>query len=498
MKRPALFFLLACCLFAFPARTKAQFLPPFNTCDMEFTVQDSSGLCDYFMLTAFRFLLPAPNPPTSMIIDKNLEVVWYMQHDLWTLDFKLQPNGNFTYCERYDWVVLDSSFAAQDTFKCIGYTTDPHDMQVLPNGNYLLLCYEDTIADLSSLLTTNGMPGDSAGHLLATVIQEQDPQHIVVRNWHAFDHYTIFDADPRFFTNPTRMELNHSNSLDMNADGLLLMSNRANHDVACIDWATGDLKWRLGGVSGDFTLLNTNPMSAQHDARWQPDGTISIFDNGTLNNPFSARGLVYSIDTTQMNAELVWEHANPTVHSDGLGSFRVLPNGNGILNYGSITNMSQDDVLMINHDSTFAWGLDLQNSYYSYRSFCQDLPYAFPRPEIQCSRTGGNLTLSVVGQPSQVLWHDGQTSPSITVTAPGPYQVYVPHGEGWVGSKVFHVVDPSTDCGSVSIPEWQSGGSGRPALKTYSDVLGRPVTEFKPGQVVIEQGSAGSRKFVVW
>jgi len=82
--------------------------------------------------------------------------------------------------------------------------------------------------------------------------------------------YAPVEADWDFF---------HINSVDLDGDDNLLVSSRSTHTVYKLD-RSGAIVWRLGGKSSDFDMGAGSNFAWQHDARRQPDGTLTIFDNG--------------------------------------------------------------------------------------------------------------------------------------------------------------------------------------------------------------------------
>ena len=80
----------------------------------------------------------------------------------------------------------------------------------------------------------------------------------------------------------------HLNSIDLDADGNLVLSARHTNAIYKIDRQTGDVIWRLGGKRSDFAMRPGTTFNLQHDARMQHDGTITLFDNVAEDLP--ARG----------------------------------------------------------------------------------------------------------------------------------------------------------------------------------------------------------------
>ena len=86
---------------------------------------------------------------------------------------------------------------------------------------------------------------------------------------------------------PSKVGYAHGNSIDMAADGNLILSCRHLDAVVKINSQTGNIIWRLGGRKSDFVFLD-DPLggpSHQHCARMLANGNLLMFDNGNLHHP---------------------------------------------------------------------------------------------------------------------------------------------------------------------------------------------------------------------
>jgi hypothetical protein len=157
----------------------------------------------------------------------------------------------------------------------------------------------------------------------------------------------------------------HINSIDLYDDGHLLISARRTSTVYKVDRKTGEVLWRLGGKKSNFDMGPGARTDYQHDARRHPDGTITIFDNGSVNKDVQSRGIVLKLDEDAMSATLLREYTHPdTVFSDTQGNVQVLPNGNVFVGWGSepyFSEFSRDGKLLF--DASFPPELE------SYRAF---------------------------------------------------------------------------------------------------------------------------------
>ncbi|MGH3144222.1 MAG: arylsulfotransferase family protein, partial [Rubrobacter sp.] len=136
----------------------------------------------------------------------------------------------------------------------------------------------------------------------------------------------------------------HINSIAVADDDNLIVSARRTSAVYKIDRKSGEVIWRLGGKKSDFEMGPGTRTDWQHDARPQPDGTITIFDNGGVTKDEQSRGIVVKLDEDAMTATLVRAYTHPDkILSATQGSMQVLPNGNVFVGWGSEPALSEFD-----------------------------------------------------------------------------------------------------------------------------------------------------------
>ena len=131
----------------------------------------------------------------------------------------------------------------------------------------------------------------------------------------------------------------HINSIDVDTDGNLLISARHTWTVYKIDRQSGDVIWRLGGKLSDFAMGTGTQFAWQHDARRQPDGSITLFDDGSNGSKppteSQSRGLVLDVDESAHTAALgqAYSHLGGIL-ANSQGSMQPLPNGNVLVGWG--------------------------------------------------------------------------------------------------------------------------------------------------------------------
>jgi hypothetical protein len=161
-----------------------------------------------------------------------------------------------------------------------GYQADLHEFQITPQGSAFLTAYSLVSTDLSS----DG--GPSNGILQDAIMQEVDiATGLVMFEWHADGHVAITDsysAAPRRSNEPFDYFHINSISLGPSANGDFIISSRNTWAAYEINHISGGIIWRLGGRRSSFKMGPGTGTAYQHDVRWQPDGTLTIFDNGAV------------------------------------------------------------------------------------------------------------------------------------------------------------------------------------------------------------------------
>lgn len=224
----------------------------------------------------------------------------------------------------------------------VGIPLDSHELLRLPNGNFMLLSYPVlTAVDLTGL---RAFGRNSA--MFDCVVQEVDPQGNLVWEWRASDH-----VDPvresvvpgGVGTEESPADVYHCNSVDANASGDVLVSSRHANAVFLVAKATGRVVWKLGGTAYNkdgarILTVRDDPEGAfylQHDARFQPNGDISLFDDHSAAAavPGVARGVQYALDLVAGTAHVVWQY-RAVANSAYLGSFRRYADGTNLIGWG--------------------------------------------------------------------------------------------------------------------------------------------------------------------
>ncbi len=215
-----------------------------------------------------------------------------------------------------------------------GYYADLHELRLTPHGSAYLTAYSPVRADLSTV------GGSRDGALLDAIVEQVDVKTgLVMFEWHADGHVDFADsysAPPHDADTP--WDFFHVNSIspDPSGDGSLLVSSRNTWAVYEVDHHAGAVLWRIGGRRSSFRMGAGTGIAYQHDAEWQPDHTITIFDNGATPKAHSqSRAIRVRIDWKHRTVELVSRFVRtPPLLSGSQGDNQPLPGGDVFVGWG--------------------------------------------------------------------------------------------------------------------------------------------------------------------
>ncbi|HWB23716.1 MAG TPA: arylsulfotransferase family protein [Gaiellaceae bacterium] len=376
-------------------RSRPDLTPPVVT-----VLTDKPGVAPGFVFIAPKMNATAKGPE---IVDNAGQPIWFDPVPEQATDFRVQTYRGkpvLTYWEGpptapvlgsgigHD-VIVDTSYR-QIARVDAGYgpdTADLHEFQLTPQGTALMTVYRIVPADLSAV------GGPKNGKVVDGLIQEVDVAtgHVVF-TWHSVGHVPLTDS----YSSPTpakgsspapAFDYFHINSIEQEPDGNLLVSARNTHAVYEIDHKTGAILWELGGKESSFKLGPGTSFAWQHDARLQPDGTITLFDDEAAPAEAKAsRAIRIRLDTTAHTATLVQADSIPGVLAVSQGNSQSLPDGNTFVGWGAVPRMTEfDEAGNVLFDATFSAGDD---SYRAYRFVWHATPLT--RPAIAVAKGGGS------------------------------------------------------------------------------------------------------------
>ncbi len=345
------------------------------------------------------FQVQTPDANYIMILDKEGNPVYFKKQENQGVDFKVQPNGLFSYATRVklgdkyqagplqvqniyvQHMIMNEKYELIDSIQTDNdYLADMHEFVVLPNGNYLLIAYEHVHIDMSKLIPT----GNPNAIVVGTVIQELDKDKNCVYQWRSLDHIPLFASkdDPR----KAIFEHVHGNSLYLDKDGNIISSFPTSFEIVKIDMVSGKLIWRLGGDGNQFEITGENEKDKpyyfrmQHDAKRLDNGNLLFYDNGVQKpSGWASRAVEYALDEENKKAELVWEYKhNPPISAYAMGSAQRLKNGNTLIDWGLMFMGFQRAITEVTPDKEMTFGLTLPSLNFSYRAQKLQLPACQP------------------------------------------------------------------------------------------------------------------------
>jgi len=292
----------------------------------------------------FTAVKAGPGQDGPMITDGNGRLVWFRRvpHGTSAFDFRAQQydgrpvltwwQGRVFNGEGHGvGLIFDSSYRQIATVRMgNGYQADFHEFELGPNGTAFLLAFVPTRWNLARA------HGSRRGVALDAVVQEIDVRTgLVMFEWHSLGNVGVNESYDR--AGRGAFDYFHANSIDLEPDGNLLVSARNTHAVYEVDRRSGAVLWRLGGKRSSFAMTGGTRFVAQHHALRAPDGSITIFDNGSppaTGRP--ARGIDLKVDEAARTAQLAhsYTHARPRLVSASQGSMQTLPNGNAFIGWG--------------------------------------------------------------------------------------------------------------------------------------------------------------------
>ncbi len=418
------------------------------------------------LLTLGKWLTPGPFFEAA--VDRN-GVPSYVRSTTQSLDLKPQPGGGWTVSRATtgagrtgtDVVELDSRFREVARYRTVGLVnTDNHDSRLMPDGSRYLMAYE---------------PNADTG-LVDAVVQQVAEDGTLLFEWSSADHV---DPATESMSANTQFppDYAHINSLDVMADGDLLLSFRHLSSVLKVartahdGFQPGDVVWRFGGKLSDFTFtdLADDPDGgpcAQHTADQLPNGNILLFDNGSpgfgklCTDPAGPTGAPVARQTTRITewsydavtgeATMVWNYQVADRFALFAGSALRLGNGSTLIGWASATAAVASEV---NAAGTLEWELrEPTATWFTYRAALAPVPDATPptiafkaglegstylqdavvKADYTCADRGGSGLRSCTASVASGASLDTRTAGARTLT------VRATDGDGNVATKTLH------------------------------------------------------------
>ncbi len=255
------------------------------------------------------------------ILDPNGQLLWFQAQQP-TFNLELQNYEGQSVLTYWTGQVLNGVGSGEDVllnhnYQTVatvragnGYQADLHEFQITSRNTALIDAFAPLHADLRAV------GGSASGTLLDSVIQEIDiATGEVLWQWRASQHVSPA-ASYAGTPGSTPYDFVHLNSIQGLPGGRVLISARHTWAVYEVDKRTGKILWTLGGKHSSFKMGPGTQFEWQHDAHMQPDGTITIFDNGSGFGPqhqSQSRALRIRLNFKTMRATLVRAYDEPAL-----------------------------------------------------------------------------------------------------------------------------------------------------------------------------------------
>ncbi len=277
---------------------------------------------------------------------------------------------------RGEHVVVDAAYREVARFPAGNRRpSDLHELLLTPRGTAYVTSYEIVPMDLSRL------GGARRAKVVDAIVQEVEvPSARVLWEWRSLAHVPVDESHGKP-GNP--YDYFHVNSIDVAADGDLLVSARNTWAVYKVSRRTGRVLWRLGGKKSDFAMGPGTIFAWQHDARLHEGGElVSIFDDGAAPQVQpQSKALLIKLDHPRRRASLVhaYTHRPGRLVAHFMGNAQMLGNGDVFVGWGSEPYLTE-----FAPDGTIRFDAKLPHGGQNYRAF------RFP----WVGRPGGSPTLA--------------------------------------------------------------------------------------------------------
>ena len=362
---------------------------------------------------AFYLVTPTlgyPSSPYVIIFNNQGVPVWWHRTILSAMDFKLVGENRVAFWyndtdRQYDILGLDGHLVKR--VRAIGQPTDNHDLRPTSDGGFLTMSVvpRDCPATPSDCADLSPWGGPAEANVIDGVIQKQDKDGNLVWTWNSRDHISLAESGPWIgftdLTSRSPYDIVHPNSVEEDGNGIVFSARHLDAVYRIADpGGTGEIDWKLGGTHTPESLtaiddpLAPTVFAGQHDARILPNGTLTVYNNGTRLG-FQPRAVQYRIDKHERTATLINSLRDDQVlNSFCCGSARKLSAGGWAISWGGDSLIAEYD-----HSGRRVFALRFPTGGFSYRAvpvtenellasdIREGMDDQFPRPTLRQTRS---------------------------------------------------------------------------------------------------------------
>lgn len=330
----------------------------FNTTDFPMWMKDvfnvvcpDSSVLPASFRQGYVMISRRDDPGVLFLLNAKGHIVWY--HQVSGTGFKvarftenntlLSLLGGPAYETSYGDEILELSLTG-DTLADLKKGRDfkptiHHEILLNPKNEFVTLCVEDRITDLSSKggSKTDTVRGDG--------ILVLDRQGKEVWKWTVFDALNPLDNKNILLEKKDWM---HANCVTFDKDGNYLISFYNNGQIWKIDARTGKRLWTFG-KGGDFDMPATSLFDQAHAVHINEHGDLMFFDNGVSKK--TSRTLAFKLAENEKQAHVVIDtKLPPENYNERMGS-SYLVGDSALLQCATKRNT----VILTNLQGRFLW-----------------------------------------------------------------------------------------------------------------------------------------------
>jgi arylsulfate sulfotransferase len=267
-------------------------------------------------------ILLTPNGEYLLLMDRSGAPLYYrtfLPNDVEDLQQAELPDGGKLYTVTVGvtnpegWTlgvdhVMDDQFNDVTDYQLPAYAqhgvlqAEGHEFRMLGDQHYLAISYVQRTLNLSSVIPNcPSCPNWGTQALVMSNIMQEVENGNVLMEWDSANVPSLY-ADSYFANqiSSTSMMVTdylHLNSIDIDpSDGNFIVSFRHTSSIVKIDRTTSAILWTLGGMEDQYGLTGDQIFSFQHHVRMQPDGSVTVFDDGNNNPNMQTRVLSFVLD----------------------------------------------------------------------------------------------------------------------------------------------------------------------------------------------------------
>ncbi len=288
------------------------------------------------------FLTPQYGPVQNgpMLLDPSGNLIWFqpLPSNQLAADFRVQQLGGQPVLTWWQGYTNNGSGRGEGVI----YNTSYQQIATVQAGNGLqgMDLHEFLLTPQGDAWIVGVSPvrwGTVKKPLMDSVVQEIDIKTgLVLFEWHALDHVPLTASF--FKTNAKGLVFDpyHLNSITIDLDGNPIVSMRNTWALYKINVQTGAVMWTLGSNQSSFKLGAGAGTAFQHDAIVQPDGSITMFDDGGGPPTVRAGRVVrVAVNPIKKTVTLIKQYQHsPALDTNFEGNAQVLPGGDVFVGWG--------------------------------------------------------------------------------------------------------------------------------------------------------------------